>query len=181
MGRDNLKMILELPLYMLFEIFSTVTSLNLLYPSRTPKFFRAMLASRMSATVWRAVFTLEPELLGTPKDLNEPKWANIIFSKHYHTRDQYVLMDFRIRICGGYMSENYGSLSEVTKQIKEKLMCNGTNLFRCSVIIIFIKYGSGRAPKALWGYADSNLVNLQLARLKMDKVAFEAPLARRME
>lgn len=100
-GRGKLKMLPEMPLDILFEvrlntkiqhscitntsqIFSLVTPLDVLHLSRATKALRAILMSRTAVTVWKAAFKFEPELPAAPKDLNEPQWANLVFSKHCH-------------------------------------------------------------------------------------------------
>jgi hypothetical protein len=67
-----------------FQVFGLLDPLDILRLSRTTKALRNMLMCRSAVSVWRAAFTHEPELPPIPDGLNEPQWANLVFSNHCH-------------------------------------------------------------------------------------------------
>ncbi|KAF8211984.1 hypothetical protein K438DRAFT_1805759 [Mycena galopus ATCC 62051] len=117
-----------LPLDILFEIFSLVHPLDLLYLTRTTKPFRRFLLNRANVGIWRAAFSVLRELDGglpeCPSYASEPAWARLVFERVCHIcyaalRDSAnvdpVWWEFNARYCGGCMT------SHVTKSISQKI------------------------------------------------------------
>ncbi|KAJ7087793.1 hypothetical protein C8R44DRAFT_893043 [Mycena epipterygia] len=116
-----------LPLDILFEIFSLLHPLDLLYLTRTTKPFRRFLLNSSNAAIWRAAFATsikEGGPPGCPTYMCEPAWARVAFEKTCHIclaslRDDpnvdSVWWEFAARYCGDCM----GSL--VSKSISVKV------------------------------------------------------------
>ncbi|KAI4294683.1 hypothetical protein K525DRAFT_290413 [Schizophyllum commune Loenen D] len=79
--RRKLSALLELPLDVVYEIFSHLHPSHLLNVSRTNKALRAMLMCRNARSVWKASFGNYPDIPPVPDDLNEPQYARLLFDK----------------------------------------------------------------------------------------------------
>ncbi|CAA7260695.1 unnamed protein product [Cyclocybe aegerita] len=77
-GGNALMDIMEMPLDILFEIFSRVNLADLLTLSRTSKVLRKTLMNRSSVTVWARVRATMPGLPECPDDLSEPQYAELL-------------------------------------------------------------------------------------------------------
>ncbi|KAF9473295.1 hypothetical protein BDN70DRAFT_925244 [Pholiota conissans] len=77
--RGLLKMLLEMPMDILFEIFGQLNPIDLLSMARTTKAFRNILMSRTSITAWRAARSNIAALPDCPDDLSEPQYATLMF------------------------------------------------------------------------------------------------------
>ncbi|KAK0196745.1 hypothetical protein F5146DRAFT_1012796 [Armillaria mellea] len=91
--RGKLKQIPEMPIDILFEVFSHLDALDTL---------RRLLMHRSSISIWQAALsrdTLPPK----PADLNEPQYINLAFSEHCHdclaSGKHIILWTFRTRLC----------------------------------------------------------------------------------
>ncbi|KAJ6597153.1 hypothetical protein DFH09DRAFT_1133806 [Mycena vulgaris] len=101
-----------LPLDILFEIFSHLHPIDLLYLTRTTKPFRRFLLNRANVAIWRAAFensSREGGPPGCPSYMTEPAWARVAFEKTCHVcsaalRDNRevdsVWWEFGARYCG---------------------------------------------------------------------------------
>ncbi|TFY72167.1 hypothetical protein EVG20_g834 [Dentipellis fragilis] len=77
----RLKVMLEMPLDVLYEVFSHLAPADLIQLTRTSKSLRLLLLSRKSNFIWRSVRTQVPgpAVPNPPEDMSEPSWANLIF------------------------------------------------------------------------------------------------------
>ncbi|KAJ7745010.1 hypothetical protein DFH07DRAFT_834194 [Mycena maculata] len=123
----SLKGFPALPLDILFEIFSLVHPLDLVYLTRTTKPFRRFLLNRANVAIWRAAFANsanEGGPPGCPTYMCEPAWARVAFEKACHVcfvnlRDDpnldSVWWEFGTRYCGDCMR------SQVSQRISVKV------------------------------------------------------------
>ncbi|THU96056.1 hypothetical protein K435DRAFT_665199 [Dendrothele bispora CBS 962.96] len=82
--RGILQKVKEMPLDILFEIFSYLEPLDILQLSRTSYELRDLLMHRSSASVWRAARSNVVGLPPLPFDLDEPQYANLAFDSYCH-------------------------------------------------------------------------------------------------
>ncbi|KAF8958278.1 hypothetical protein BDZ97DRAFT_1762293 [Flammula alnicola] len=81
-SRAKLGLLPSLPLDVLFEIFSHLMPVDILYLSRTTKELRRLLLHRSATFVWKAALENVPELPACPEDLSLPFWTNLVFDSH---------------------------------------------------------------------------------------------------
>lgn len=77
-------MLTDMPLDVIFEIFSKLMPGDLTSLSRSSKAFRKLLMHRSSSTIWQAARLNIPDLPACPPELSEPAYANLLFSSHCH-------------------------------------------------------------------------------------------------
>ncbi|TFK38759.1 hypothetical protein BDQ12DRAFT_651090 [Crucibulum laeve] len=82
--RGILKQVTEVPLDILFEIFSQLDPIDLLHLARTTKSLRAVMMHPSSASIWRKALANVIDLPGCPDDMQEPKYASLIFETFCH-------------------------------------------------------------------------------------------------
>ncbi|KAL1738469.1 hypothetical protein HDZ31DRAFT_78340, partial [Schizophyllum fasciatum] len=80
-SRRKLTALFELPLDIVYEIFSHLHPAHLLAVSRTNKALRGMLMCKNARSVWRKSFLNAPDIPPVPEDLNEPQYARLLFDK----------------------------------------------------------------------------------------------------
>ncbi|CAE6492021.1 unnamed protein product [Rhizoctonia solani] len=82
--KGKLSGVLALPIEVFMEIMLYLALPDVLSLSRANKFFRQMLMTRSAATleVWQTAVKNVPGLPPCPKDLCEPQYATLIYSKH---------------------------------------------------------------------------------------------------
>ncbi|KAJ7109224.1 hypothetical protein C8R44DRAFT_986255 [Mycena epipterygia] len=106
-GRGSLKNTPELPMDILYEIFSHMEPGGLLNFARTTKKIRSILMSSDSSFIWRAA---RKNVTGTPApdppdDMSEPAWANLLYTPQkqcfecVRTNIEYIDFAFRRRLC----------------------------------------------------------------------------------
>ncbi|KAI0665522.1 hypothetical protein C8Q78DRAFT_555970 [Trametes maxima] len=122
-NRKRLKSLSELPTMpvdILFEIFSHLTSRDLLMLSRTTKAFRALLHDRRSMTVWMAARHGTPGAPDCPDDVSEPFWANLVFGEtkceHCDRNARRIFFELRCRLCVPCVKEACLNPAGVKKQ-----------------------------------------------------------------
>ncbi|KII84026.1 hypothetical protein PLICRDRAFT_180042 [Plicaturopsis crispa FD-325 SS-3] len=102
-ARGGLENLTKMPLDILLEIFERLRPLDVLHLARTSKALRGLLMHRRTAiSVWRAAFSNFPGIPDCPPDLNEPQYANLVFSEHCHSclkPDATVYWIARVRYC----------------------------------------------------------------------------------
>ncbi|RDB21225.1 hypothetical protein Hypma_011758 [Hypsizygus marmoreus] len=172
--RGKLRMLPEMPLDILFEIFSRLAPLDLVHLSRTASALRNTLLSRSAVTVWKASFaSREPELPPKPNGLNEPQWANLAFSEHCHfclsVGEHFILWAFHVRCCAKCTPEHFGKAAEISRKMAGKLVCSHQDLL-CSANL---KLPKQKYYQQVYSYAEAKAVNLQLAQRKNDKPCFD--------
>ncbi|KAJ7775181.1 hypothetical protein B0H16DRAFT_1408474 [Mycena metata] len=102
--RGKLRFITEMPLDILFEIFSELLPVDLLHLSRASKALRAILLRKSSIFLWKQAFlnvtdAAPPPL---PEDLNEAQYTNLLWGKHCYfcgVFTSHVLWECRVRTC----------------------------------------------------------------------------------
>ncbi|KAF9474664.1 hypothetical protein BDN70DRAFT_815322 [Pholiota conissans] len=77
--RGSLENLMNIPMELICEIFGLLDPLDLLHLARTNKTLRNMLMHRSSRAVWKAARTNIPGLPDCPDDLNEPRYAELVF------------------------------------------------------------------------------------------------------
>jgi hypothetical protein len=68
------------------QIFGNLYPLDVLHLARSTKALRAILMRRSAVSVWKAAFLNVPKLPPLPRDMTEPEYANLAFSRHCHVR-----------------------------------------------------------------------------------------------
>ncbi|KAL1660198.1 hypothetical protein GGF50DRAFT_63695, partial [Schizophyllum commune] len=75
----------EMPLDVLYEIFSNMHPLDLLHVSQTTKMLRSVLMSRSSAWIWKKSYArATPALPPVPADLNIPQFVRLAYNRTCH-------------------------------------------------------------------------------------------------
>ncbi|KAI0789494.1 hypothetical protein C8Q75DRAFT_765927 [Abortiporus biennis] len=104
--KGSLKDMPNLPLDVLFEIFSQMHPQDLLSLSRTTKAFRQLLTNKSAAYFWKASFENVDEHEPLPPrflDLNEIQFASLLFSTHCHNCSKAnvktVIWEIKARYC----------------------------------------------------------------------------------
>ncbi|KAL1698018.1 hypothetical protein EV121DRAFT_274712, partial [Schizophyllum commune] len=83
--RGKLAALQQMPLDILFEIFSQVDAVTLFYISRTCRSLRNILLSRSSKWIWKSSYESAPnDLPPLPEDIDIPKWLSLIFDRVCH-------------------------------------------------------------------------------------------------
>ncbi|KAI0691590.1 hypothetical protein C8Q76DRAFT_803131 [Earliella scabrosa] len=102
----------DMPVDILFEIFSNLAPKDLLALARTTKPLRQLLLDRRSTTVWKAArertFPGSPEC---PADASEPFWANLLFGDTFcetcgAKNIRRVFFELRRRICAACIKKH---------------------------------------------------------------------------
>ncbi|KAK0211103.1 hypothetical protein DFS33DRAFT_1297368 [Desarmillaria ectypa] len=108
--RGKLKQIPEMPIDILFEVFSHLDALDIMRLSRTTKTLRRLLMHQSAILIWKAALsrdTLPPK----PADLNEPQYVNLAFSEHCHdclaSGKHIILWTFRTRLCPNCLTKDF--------------------------------------------------------------------------
>ncbi|KAF5364868.1 hypothetical protein D9757_013041 [Collybiopsis confluens] len=107
-GRFGLlqKLVQDVPLEVILEIFCFLEPGDLLRLSRTSKELRGILMSRSTQDVWRSARENVQDLPPLPPDLNEPQYARLLEDAYCYTckhkgRCETILWTFRARVCKG--------------------------------------------------------------------------------
>ncbi|KAJ7709574.1 hypothetical protein B0H17DRAFT_1190776 [Mycena rosella] len=121
-GRGGqLRMLPEMPLDILFEIFSHLEPPDVLHLARTTKDLRNVLMSHSAISIWKSAFLNDPDLPGVPEGLNEPQYANLAFSPHCHfcfvAGEHSILWVFRVRVCQKCIPSRYDEARKITKNM----------------------------------------------------------------
>ncbi|KAK7680586.1 hypothetical protein QCA50_016368 [Cerrena zonata] len=102
--RGRLQELPNMPLDIIFEVFSHMDPMSLLNLTRTTKAFRQLLLNRRTAaTFWRNARGNVPSLPECPVYMSEPAFANLCFDSHCHkclrSNIHNVSWAFRARYC----------------------------------------------------------------------------------
>jgi hypothetical protein len=85
------------------QIFSRLDPPDVLRLARTTKDLRNVLMSRSARSIWKSAFLNDPDLPGLPEGLNEPQYANLVFSPHcnscFTAGENTILWAFQLRLC----------------------------------------------------------------------------------
>ncbi|KAH9942448.1 uncharacterized protein BXZ73DRAFT_74704 [Epithele typhae] len=82
--RGGLKDMPNMPLDILFEIFSVLHPKDLLHLSRASKAFRRLLLAPSTVPCWKEARSRQENLPAPPPHMSEPAWASLLFSNHCH-------------------------------------------------------------------------------------------------
>ncbi|KAK0463740.1 uncharacterized protein EV420DRAFT_1519856 [Desarmillaria tabescens] len=108
--RGKLKQIPEMPIDILFEVFSHLDALDIMRLSRTTKALRRLLMHRSAISIWKAALSRDT-LPPLPVDLNEPQYVNLAFSEHCHnclaSGKHIILWTFRTRLCPNCLTKDF--------------------------------------------------------------------------
>ncbi|EJF66113.1 hypothetical protein DICSQDRAFT_152111 [Dichomitus squalens LYAD-421 SS1] len=119
--RKSLSKLPDMPLDILYEVFSHLHPYDLLRLARTTKAFRRLLLSRSSITIWRESLASVPGLPECPPDLTEPSYTNLLFDPHCHfcvkARVMTVMWACRLRCCKSCLKDNFIELVDIFRTI----------------------------------------------------------------
>ncbi|KAK7449719.1 hypothetical protein VKT23_013194 [Stygiomarasmius scandens] len=97
------RIVTDMPLDVIFEIFLYLEPLDILRLSRTSRDLRDLLTSRSSEYIWRTARLNVEGLPPLPPDLNEMQYANLAFDNFCHACGHHpcdnILWDCRLRSC----------------------------------------------------------------------------------
>ncbi|TFL01067.1 hypothetical protein BDV98DRAFT_508191 [Pterulicium gracile] len=77
---------MDMPLDILFEVFSYLGPHDVLPLSRATKALRKMLMQRSAAFIWRAALENRQDVPKRPKNMSEPAYVSLIFDTHCQVR-----------------------------------------------------------------------------------------------
>ncbi|KAJ7744940.1 hypothetical protein DFH07DRAFT_19050 [Mycena maculata] len=160
-GRGQLNILPDMPLDILFEIFSQLEPLDVLRLARTTKDLRSVLMSHSAISIWKSAFLNDPDLPGVPDGLNEPQYANLAFSPHCHlcfaAGEHSILWAFHLRVCQSCLFERFDDLYKVTKKLAP-----GNEMSRNSQLLRRATVGY----RSVYSYEEAAEINTKLVKLK---------------
>ncbi|KAK7037980.1 F-box domain-containing protein [Favolaschia claudopus] len=161
-GRGQLKMLPEMPLDIVFEIFSFLEPPDVLNLARTTKDLRNMLMCHSAISIWRSAFLNDSDLPPLPEGLNEPQYANLAFSHHCHSclaaGEHSVLWAFQERLCANCVDGRFDESYNVLKRVPGNLMMQNISLLRHAVL--------RPVGRFVYSYEEAKDINEQLRNLK---------------
>ncbi|KAJ7085781.1 hypothetical protein B0H15DRAFT_846352 [Mycena belliarum] len=152
----KLRFITEMPLDILFEIFSQLYPVDLLSLSRASKALRAIVLRKSVAFIWKQAFSnftdhgLPPPC---PDDLNEAQYTNLLWGKYCffcNGRTTSAIFECRVRACKSCIRTSSftslrGSQMELAGELCPKLWDNGIRMCLTSDIDAMRKQLAERA------------------------------------
>ncbi|KAJ3765396.1 hypothetical protein FB446DRAFT_467498 [Lentinula raphanica] len=110
----------DVPLDIIFEIFSYLETSDLLTLARTTRDLRSTLMSKTSEFIWRTARLNLDDLPPLPKDLNEPQYADLLFGTHCYLCSKKTgciptFWSFRTRCCRPCALETYPYLQSLRR------------------------------------------------------------------
>ncbi|KAJ7085777.1 hypothetical protein B0H15DRAFT_846335 [Mycena belliarum] len=161
--RGGLKMLPEMPLDILFEIFSCLQPPDVLRLARTTKALRSLLMSHSAISIWKSAFMNDPDLPGAPDGLSEPRYANLAFSPHCHlcfiAGEHSILWVYRIRLCERCLVGRFDELHKVAPKKLSGLIGNTHLLHRATVSLT-------TGTRFLYSHEEAGKINEQILELK---------------
>ncbi|RPD66422.1 hypothetical protein L226DRAFT_479062 [Lentinus tigrinus ALCF2SS1-7] len=119
--RKSLSMLPDMPLDILYEVFTHLRPYDLLHLARTTKTLRKLLMTRSSSTIWRRARENVPQLPECPKDMSEPAYANLLFDPHCHfcltPRTMKPMWACRVRCCKSCFKDQFVNLGVVFRSM----------------------------------------------------------------
>ncbi|KAF9473294.1 hypothetical protein BDN70DRAFT_397879 [Pholiota conissans] len=114
--RGLLKKLVEMPVDILFEIFSCLDPLDLVYMARTTRALRALLTGPSSKLIWKASRSNVFGLPDCPDDLTEQQYAVLMFAKMcmFCQRDLSIVHTSfyaRVRCCNKCLKMHFTQMS----------------------------------------------------------------------
>ncbi|KAH6919063.1 hypothetical protein BKA70DRAFT_40662 [Coprinopsis sp. MPI-PUGE-AT-0042] len=124
-------MMSEMPLDILHEIFKYLEPYDLLRLARTTRALRAILMRPYAKEIWHSSFaTIQGPFPPCPDDLNEPQWANLMFSNHCHEcgiepsgkrGTLFMFMEARTQLCAKCSQKKFLKWQDLPVKIPESL------------------------------------------------------------
>ncbi|KAJ7510166.1 hypothetical protein B0H11DRAFT_1957992 [Mycena galericulata] len=140
-GRGKLRMLPEMPLDILFEIFGQLDPPDVLRLSRTTKALR------------NSAFMNDPDLPGLPAGLTEPQYANLAFSPHCHfcftSGEHNILWAFHVRVCHQCLVGRFDECYKIIKKLPRGSMTQNTHLLRRATVGGRIVYSYDEAAEII--------------------------------
>ncbi|TFK76262.1 hypothetical protein BDN72DRAFT_227118 [Pluteus cervinus] len=134
-ARGQLGMLPEMPLDVLYEIFSLLPPESLIALTRTTKALRNMLMSRSAITIWKNCLRNDPDLPPKPENLTEPAFANLFFSDHCSfcaaSETKNVLWVFNVRCCNPCMKNRFANVRAIRNKVNVLRSLNGLESLLC--------------------------------------------------
>ncbi|KAF8600133.1 hypothetical protein BDV93DRAFT_448131, partial [Ceratobasidium sp. AG-I] len=90
--RGKLEAFMNLPVEIFSEIAIYLFPLDLIVLARTNKFFRQILMRRPAIQIWRSAERNVEDLPPCPKDLCEPQYAALMFTKNCSVRPLHSIL-----------------------------------------------------------------------------------------
>ncbi|KAF7295468.1 F-box domain-containing protein [Mycena indigotica] len=163
--RGKLKLLQEMPLDVLFEIFSHLDPLDVLNLARTTKTLRNHIMSRSARFIWTAALRNDPDLPPLPDDMNEPQYVNLAFSEHCHAclaKTELTLWAFRTRLCGSCLQER--RFDDYYKVIQTMA---GLQVQQCNELVLQADVNTSLGyPRTVSSYEDAEEVTAKINQLK---------------
>ncbi|KAG5642406.1 hypothetical protein DXG03_002838 [Asterophora parasitica] len=126
-GKGKLRMIVDMPLDILYEILLHLYPLDILRLSRMNKILRSILMTKHVEFIWHQARLNLEDLPDRPADLNEPQYAKLIFDLTcdwcLERRGTAVIWSERRRICKECM-QNVGENIQVTVDMPVELIAS---------------------------------------------------------
>ncbi|CAL1694130.1 unnamed protein product [Somion occarium] len=121
--RGSLRELPDMPLDILFEVFSHMEPFDLLNLTRTTKPFRELLLHRSAASFWKQARQNVANLPECPPFMSEPAFINLCFDSHCHKclrpNIQNVIWAFRARYCRQCKSEMTVTILQARQILEE--------------------------------------------------------------
>ncbi|KAE9396287.1 hypothetical protein BT96DRAFT_1021457 [Gymnopus androsaceus JB14] len=107
----------DVPLDVIFEIFSYLDPSDLLRLARTSNDLRGILMSKSSESIWRTARSNVEGLPPLPLDFNEPQYAHLLYEAYCHIcnhkgRCETVLWSFRMRCCKSCAKDTFPAYND---------------------------------------------------------------------
>ncbi|QRV93653.1 hypothetical protein RhiJN_21671 [Ceratobasidium sp. AG-Ba] len=131
--KGRLSGVLLLPIEVFTEIASHLTPPDVIALSRSNRYFNKLLLSRSALHIWTAAIRNVPGLPPCPKDLCQPQYAALIYSKYCSMCGAGVVkpMDpyLNVRLCNSCRDSELLLVAEIPKQIVRLLTPQTLGLF----------------------------------------------------
>lgn len=109
-AKGKLNILPDMPLDVLYEIFSHLDPPSVLNVSYTSRGLRSILITKNSRAVWRDCLASDADLPRKPDSLNEPQWIELAFGNtctYCKTQCRSILWTFSVRVCRECAQERF--------------------------------------------------------------------------
>ncbi|KAL1744020.1 hypothetical protein HDZ31DRAFT_39627 [Schizophyllum fasciatum] len=116
--KGKLKLLLDMPLDVLYEIFSHLDPQSLLHVSYSSRALRSILTTKNSRAVWRSCIAADCDIPPKPEHMNEPQWSELLFGNTCSfcpLSSICALWVFSVRVCAGCLESKF--LREATVRL----------------------------------------------------------------
>ncbi|KAI5834893.1 hypothetical protein K523DRAFT_368757 [Schizophyllum commune Tattone D] len=121
-ANGKLKLLVEMPLDILYEIFGHLDPQSLLHVSYTSKALRAILITRNSRSVWRKCISADADFPPKPDNLNEPQWTEVLLGNtcsYCNRPSSCALWPFSVRTCDRCLGQRFFDEASIIRATKE--------------------------------------------------------------